>query len=75
MHVHVHCNYIRDDISQGRIALAQPTTRSNTICLVLEFLGSHLIEVLETRQDKDGLLYKTMMKVYIANTVHMLKVS
>ena len=42
--------YIRDDVGQGGVAESQPPTRSDAVCLVLELLGSHLIEILETER-------------------------
>lgn len=39
--------YFSNDISESRVAEQQPTTGSDTIGLVLELLGVHLIEIME----------------------------
>ena len=44
--------YVRDGISQTRVAHSQPTTRSYPIRLVLELLWSVLKEVTETVKNK-----------------------
>lgn len=46
------CSYIRDDVSKRGVTLTQPTTRSNTIGLVLKLLWSHLIEILEAEMER-----------------------
>ena len=40
--------YVGNDVGQGRVAEPQPTTRSDSVCLVLELVWGHLVEILET---------------------------
>ncbi len=42
------CAYVRYDIGQGWVTMTQPTTRRDTVSLVLELLWHHFKEILET---------------------------
>jgi hypothetical protein len=40
-------NYLRDEVREARVAEEEPSPWCYSICLVLEFLWVHLVEVFE----------------------------